>query len=305
MTMLGVSAKFIDSLSGADLKPVNTHDLGTLRVIGSTGSPLSAESFRYVYHAVKKDVHLASISGGTDLCGCFVGGDPTLPVRAGEIQGPALGMAVEVWDERGRPVDGVAGELVCTAPFPSMPLKFWGPEGDHLYQSAYYLQNPGVWTHGDYAMTTSSGGFVILGRSDATLNAGGVRIGTAEIYRIVDGLPEVAESVVIGQRWEGDTRVVLFVRLAPGFRLTSDLERLIRARLRDEGSPRHVPAVIVAVGDIPRTRSGKISELAVGAAVNGDPIRNIEALANPESLDAYRSLNVLGGSLEEREEEGS
>ncbi|HUP16837.1 MAG TPA: acetoacetate--CoA ligase [Acidimicrobiia bacterium] len=302
MTMLGVSAKFIDSLSGADHRPVSTHDLGSLRTIGSTGSPLSAESFRYVYDAVKKDVHLASISGGTDLCGCFVGGDPTLPVNAGEIQGPALGMAVEVWDERGRPIDRLPGELVCTAPFPSMPLKFWGPDGDDLYRSAYYLQNPGVWTHGDYAMTTASGGFVILGRSDATLNAGGVRIGTAEIYRIVDAVPEVVESVVIGQRWERDTRVVLFVRLAPGSELTPDLEARIRGRLRDEGSPRHVPALILAVDDIPRTRSGKISELAVGAAVNGDPIRNIEALANPESLDPYRSLMALGGSDQERKE---
>ena len=305
MTMLGVSAKFIDALSMADLKPVSTHDLSTLRVIGSTGSPLSAESFRYVYDAVKKDVHLASISGGTDLCGCFVGGDPTLPVHAGEIQGPALGMAVEVWDERGRPVGGIAGELVCIAPFPSMPLKFWGPNGDDLYRSAYYVQNPGVWTHGDFAMTTSNRGFVILGRSDATLNAGGVRIGTAEIYRIVDALPEVAESVVIGQRWERDTRIALFVRLAPGIELTPDLEARIRTRLRDEGSPRHVPALIVAVQDIPRTRSGKISELAVGAAVNGDPIRNIEALANPESLDAYRSLKTSEGSKQGREEESS
>ena len=271
-------------------------------MIGSTGSPLAAASFRYIYEAVKKDVHLASISGGTDLCGCFVGGDPTLPVHAGEIQGPALGMAVEVWDERGRSVERVPGELVCTAPFPSMPLKFWGPDGDDLYRSAYYLQNPGVWTHGDYAMTTTSGGFVILGRSDATLNAGGVRIGTAEIYRIVDAVPEVVESVVVAQRWERDTRVVLFVRLAPGFDLTPDLEATIRARLRHEGSPRHVPAVVLAVDDIPRTRSGKISELAVGAAINGDPIRNIEALANPESLDAYRSLMVSGGWKGEREE---
>jgi acetoacetyl-CoA synthetase len=245
------------------------------------------------------------MSGGTDLCGCFVGGDPTLPVHAGEIQGPALGMAVEVWDDRGNAIDGVAGELVCTAPFPSMPLKFWGPDGDDRYRSAYYVQNPGVWTHGDYAITTSHGGFEILGRSDATLNAGGVRIGTAEIYRIVDALPEVVESVVIGQRWQRDTRVVLFVRLAPGLDLTPDLEALIREKLRDEASPRHVPAVILAVEDIPRTRSGKISELSVGAAVNGDPIRNIEALANPESLDVYRSLKVPAGSNEETEEEGS
>ena len=292
ITMLGVSAKYIDSLAGVDLRPMSTHNLGSLRVIGSTGSPLSADSFRYVYKAIKEDLHLASMSGGTDLCGSFVGGDPTLPVNAGEIQGPALGMAVEVWDDDGKPVTGVAGELVCIAPFPSMPLRFWGPDGDDLYRSAYYQQNPGVWTHGDYAMTTAAGGFVILGRSDATLNAGGVRIGTAEIYRIVDALPEVAESVVIGQRWQRDTRVVLFVRLAPGYELTPDLESRIKAKLREEGSPRHVPSLVLAVDDIPRTRSGKISELAVRAAANGDAIRNIEALANPESLDAYRSLSI-------------
>ncbi len=182
------------------------------------------------------------------------------------------------------------GELVCTAPFPSMPIRFWGPDGDALYRSAYYQQNPGVWTHGDYAMTTADGGFVILGRSDATLNAGGVRIGTAEIYRIVDAMPEVAESVVIGQRWERDTRIVLFVRLAPGFELNRDLETRIRKKLREDGSPRHVPALIFAVEDIPRTRSGKISELAVRAAANGDPIGNIEALANPESLEQFRQV---------------
>ena len=290
LALLGVSAKYIDSLAGVALRPRNTHDLGSLRVICSTGSPLSEEGFRYVYDAVKTDVHLASMSGGTDLCGSFVGGDPTLPVHAGEIQGAALGMAVEVWGDEGRLNPEVAGELVCTAPFPSMPISFWGPDGERSYRSAYYLQNPGVWTHGDYAMTTANEGFVILGRSDATLNAGGVRIGTAEIYRIVDALPEVAESVVIGQRWQRDTRVVLFVRLAPGFDLNPDLEDRIRNKLREDGSPRHVPALILAVGDIPRTRSGKISELAVRAAVEGDPIRNIEALANPESLDQFRRL---------------
>ena len=290
LALLGVSAKYIDSLSGHGLLPRSTHELRDLRVICSTGSPLSEEGFRYVYDSIKSDVHLASISGGTDLCGSFVGGDPTLPVHAGEIQGPALGMAVEVWGKEGRLGDGVPGELVCTAPFPSMPIRFWGPDGDALYHSAYYQQNPGVWTHGDYAMTTAHGGFVILGRSDATLNAGGVRIGTAEIYRIVDAMPEVAESVVIGQRWERDTRIVLFVRLAPGFDLNRDLETRIRKKLREDGSPRHVPALIFAVEDIPRTRSGKISELAVRAAANGDPIGNIEALANPESLEQFRQV---------------
>jgi acetoacetyl-CoA synthetase len=288
LTMLGVSAKYLDTLAGLDLIPRNTHQLDSLRLVASTGSPLSPSGFRYVYSAIKTDVHLASISGGTDLCGCFVGGDPTRPVYAGEIQGPQLGMGVEVWDPGGRPVAGTPGELVCTVPFPSMPLTFWGPDGAALYRSTYYTQNPGVWTHGDYALTTPNGGFVILGRSDSTLNAGGVRIGTAEIYRIVDAMPEIVESVVVAQRWEKDTRVVLFVRLAPGFDLDPGLEARIRTKLREEESPRHVPAVIIAVEDIPRTRSGKISELAVRAAVNGDPIQNLEALANPESLDRYR-----------------
>lgn len=225
-----------------------------------------------------------------DLCGCFVAGDPTLPVYGGEIQGPALGMAMAVLDESGQAVDSTPGELVCTKPFPSMPLRFWGEDGDARYQEAYYSQHKGVWTQGDYALTTRRGGFVILGRSDATLNAGGVRIGTSEIYRVVETFPEVLEAVAVGQRWEGDTRIVLFVRLADGFKLTPELEREIRNRLRVEESPRHVPAAIAAVTDIPRTRSGKITELAVAAAVNGDPIRNMEALANPEALDQFRHI---------------
>jgi acetoacetyl-CoA synthetase len=294
ITLFGVSAKYVDAVAKSGLRPIATHRLSDLRVIASTGSPLAPESFEFVYRAIKTDVHLASVSGGTDLCGCFVAGDPTRPVYAGEIQGPALGMQVEVFDDAGRPVSGTQGELVCTAPFPSMPLTFWGEDGDDRYRAAYFARFPGVWTHGDYAMWTDHGGMVILGRSDATLNSGGVRIGTAEIYRIVEQFPEVAEAVAVGQRVGNDTRVVLFLRMADGAELSDDLEARIRHRLRTEESPRHVPAIITTVADIPRTRSGKITELAVTAAVNGDPVKNTEALANPEALELYRGRPELG-----------
>ena len=290
ITLFGVSAKYLDAVSKSGLRPLATHRLDSLRTITSTGSPLSDDGFRFVYQHLKSDVHLASISGGTDLCGCLVGGDPTRPVYAGQIQGPALGMAMNVFDETGRPVVGEAGELVCTEPFPSMPLRFWGEEGEDLYHQAYFSRFLGVWTHGDYAMITPQGGYVILGRSDATLNAGGVRIGTAEIYRVVETFPEIVEAVAVGQRWEGDTRIVLFVRMAGGHQLTAELEESLRRALREQESPRHVPAVIKAVADIPRTRSGKITELAVAAALNGDPIRNLEALANPEALEHFRLI---------------
>ena len=294
VTLMGVSAKYIDSVAKAGLEPARSHHLKTLRTITSTGSPLTAEGFRFVYEQVKADVHLASISGGTDLCGCFVGGDPTRPVYSGEIQGPALGMAMAVFDEDGRAVEGEPGELVCTEPFPSMPLRFWGEDGDDRYREAYFQRFPGVWTHGDYARTTDHGGYVILGRSDATLNSGGVRIGTAEIYRVVETFPEVLEAVAVGQEWENDTRMVLLVRLAAGKELGAELEGSIRRKLKEEESPRHVPALIVAIQDIPRTRSGKISELAVAAVINGRPVGNLEALANPESLEEYR---LLSGAL--------
>lgn len=294
VTLLGVSASWVDAVSRSGLRPADTNSLATLRTIASTGSPLSPESFRFVHDAIKADVHLASISGGTDLCGCFVGGDPTRPVHVGEIQGPALGMAVEVYDEEGRPVGpDVPGELVCTVPFPSQPLGFWGPDGEARYRSTYFERFPGVWTHGDWATWTPTGGLVILGRSDATLNAGGVRIGTAEVYRVVDTFPEVAEAVAVAQRVGTGIRVVLFVVLADGAELTDELEAAIRRRLRQEESPRHVPAVIAVVDDVPRTRSGKVSELAVTAVVNGDPVRNTEALANPEALDGFRDRPEL------------
>jgi acetoacetyl-CoA synthetase len=288
VTLFGVSAKYLDSVAKSRLRPAETHRLESLRTITSTGSPLSEDGFRFVYESIRSDVHLASISGGTDLCGSFVGGDPTAPVYAGEIQGPALGMAVSIIDPDGRAVVGTPGELVCTEPFPSMPLRFWGEDGVQRYISTYYTQNSGVWTHGDYAIETEHGGFVILGRSDATLNAGGVRIGTAEIYRVVETVPGIAEAVAIGQKWDGDTRIVLFVKLVDGAELTPDVVSVIRRRLREEESPRHVPALILPIPDIPRTRSGKISELAVKAVVNNEPLRNVEALANPEVLEFYR-----------------
>ncbi|MFP5330958.1 MAG: acetoacetate--CoA ligase [Acidimicrobiia bacterium] len=294
ITLLGVSAKYIDAVLKSGLRPIESHRLAALRTIASTGSPLSPEGFAFVYEGIKTDVHLASISGGTDLCGCFVGGDPTRPVYAGEIQGSALGMAVEVFDDGGRPLGaGEQGELVCTEPFPSMPITFWGADGDERYHRAYFDRFEGVWTHGDYAMWTERGGMVILGRSDATLNSGGVRIGTAEIYRVVEQFDEVLEAVAVAQRVGSDTRVVLFLRMADGYELTPGLERRIRDRLRTEESPRHVPAVIAAVDDIPRTRSGKISELAVTAVINGDPVKNTEALANPEALELFRGRTEL------------
>jgi acetoacetyl-CoA synthetase len=294
LTLLGVSAKFIDSVNNAGLRPVESHDLSALRTVCSTGSPLSDEGFRWVYDAMKPDVHLASISGGTDLCGCFVGGDPTRPVYAGEIQGPALGMAVAVFDANGRAVvePGVKGELVCTHPFPSVPVGFWGDDGSR-FRAAYFDRFPGVWAHGDFASWTDHGGMVIHGRSDATLNAGGVRIGTAEIYAQVEQLPEVVEAVAVGQEFDHDTRIVLFVKLVDGAALTAELEAEIRRRLRVNASPRHVPARIAQVTDVPRTRSNKISELAVADVVNGRPVRNTEALANPESLAQYQSRPEL------------
>ena len=288
ITLFGTSAKYIDALAKEGLRPAETHDLGTVRLMTSTGSPLVPESFDYVYRHIKADLQLASISGGTDILGCFVLGDPTSPVWRGEIQRPALGMAVEVWAEDGsRLPPGEAGELVCTRPFPSMPVFFWAdPEGAR-YRAAYFERFPGVWCHGDWVEQTVHGGYLIHGRSDATLNPGGVRIGTAEIYRQVEQLDEVLEAVVIGQRWERDVRVVLFVRLRAGAVLDDALAATIRQRIRTGASPRHVPAKILTVTDIPRTRSGKITELAVRKVVHGLPVTNREALANPEALDQF------------------
>ena len=294
VTLFGTSAKFLDGCRKAELTPGTSHDLGALRTITSTGSPLAPDGFAYVYEHVKADLHLASISGGTDLCGCLVAGDPTGPVFAGEIQQPALGLDIAVFDDDGRALGpGEPGELVCRNPFPSMPLRFWKDPGDVRLRAAYFARFDGAWHQGDFAHTTEHGGVVIQGRSDATLNPGGVRIGTAEIYRQVEAIADVVECLAIGQDRHGDTRIVLFVVLSPGADLTEDLADEIRARIRAGASPRHVPARIVAVSDLPRTRSGKISELAARAVVSGHEPDNVEALANPEVLEQFRNREEL------------
>ncbi len=293
MTFFGTSAKFIDSVRKAGLRPIDSHSLATLRTMASTGSPLSPESFAFVYECIKTDVHLASISGGTDIVSCFVLGVPTEPVWSGEIQGPGLGLAVDVWNDDGQPVVGEKGELVCTKAFTAMPIGFWNDPDNKKYQAAYFERFDNVWCHGDFAERTSHGGIIIHGRSDATLNPGGVRIGTAEIYNQVEQMPEIAEALCIGQDFEGDVRVVLFVRLATGVSLDADLDRRIKAKIRTGASPRHVPARIVAVADIPRTKSGKITELAVRDVVHGRTVKNKEALANPQALDLFLDLPEL------------
>jgi acetoacetyl-CoA synthetase len=291
-TQLGTSAKFIDALAKSGLKPRETHRLATLRTLLSTGSPLLPEGFDYVYANIKSDVCLSSISGGTDIMGCFVLGNPAGPVWRGEIQCKALGMAVDVFDESGNPVEGEKGELVCTHSFPSMPVGFWNDPGDAKYRAAYFERYPNVWRHGDWCEVTAHGGMIIYGRSDAVLNPGGVRIGTAEIYRQVEQLDEVVESLVVGQDWppghSGDVRVVLFVRLREGLKLDDALIARIKQRIRDNTTPRHVPAKVLQVTDIPRTKSGKIVELAVRELVHGRPVKNVEALANPEALEQFR-----------------
>lgn len=300
LTFLGVSAKYLDSVKKAGLRPADTADLSSLRTLASTGSPLGAETFRWVYEAAAPGcadggLHVASISGGTDLCGCFVAGDPTRSVYAGEIQAPALGMAVDVWSETGDPLPPAErGELVCTRPFPSAPLGFWGdgPLGEvgPRYHAAYFERFEGVWAHGDFASWTAHGGIVIHGRSDTTLNPGGVRIGTAEIYRQVEQIPEVLESLVFARQIGDDTRIVLLVRMADGVNLSEELVRDIRTRIREGCTPRHVPSEVLAVADLPRTRSGKLAELAVSDKVNGREVRNTSALANPESLTDIAAL---------------
>jgi len=297
MTHFGTSAKYIDAQKKIALVPRKDFDLSTIRAMFSTGSPLSPESFDYVYQCVKKDLCLSSISGGTDIVSCFALGAPTLPVWRGELQARGLGMDVDVYDEDGTPLVGEKGELVCKSPFPSMPVSFWNDPDGAKYHAAYFDRFPGLWCHGDWVELTEHDGLIIYGRSDATLNPGGVRIGTAEIYRQVEQLPEVVESLVIGQDWPpgevGDARVVLFVRLRDGEVLTPELAERIRQTVRTNTTPRHVPARIVAVPDIPRTKSGKIVELAVRNVVHGREVRNIEALSNPEALEHYRDLDEL------------
>jgi acetoacetyl-CoA synthetase len=287
-SFFGTSAKYIESCRKEGLKPAQTHDLSALRTITSTGSPLSEEGFVSVYENWKKDVHLASISGGTDIVSCFVLGDPTKPVRAGEIQVAGLGMAIEIWGDDGKAIAHGKGELVCTKAFPSMPIHFWGdPEGEK-YKAAYFERFKGIWCHGDFAEWTENGGLIIHGRSDATLNPGGVRIGTAEIYAQVELIPEVLESIAIGQDWQDDVRVLLFVRLRPGTELDDALIQRIKAQIRKGASPRHVPARILSVIDIPRTKSGKIVELAVRDVVHKREVKNKESLANPEALEFFK-----------------
>nr|WP_255561600.1 acetoacetate--CoA ligase [Pseudohoeflea sp. DP4N28-3] len=291
--VFGTSAKFIDAVRKAGLEPRRSHDLASLRLMASTGSPLSPEGFDFVYDGIKPDLHLASISGGTDIVSCFVLGNPVKPVWKGEIQGPGLGMAVDVWDDEGRPLRGEKGELVCTKPFPAMPLGFWNDADGSRYHAAYFERFANTWCHGDFAQWTEHDGIIIHGRSDATLNPGGVRIGTAEIYNQVEKLDEVLEALCIGQEWQDDVRVVLFVRLAEGAELDAALEQKIRTAIRTGASPRHVPARIVAVADIPRTKSGKITELAVRDVVHGRPVKNQEALANPGALELFANLPIL------------
>jgi acetoacetyl-CoA synthetase len=290
ITHFGVSAKYLDAIKKAAVTPKNTHSLSSLKTILSTGSPLAPETFDYVYDSVKADVCLSSISGGTDIVSCFVLGCPVLPVRRGEIQCRGLGMDVDVFDEHGRSLQGEKGELVCKTPFPSMPVGFWNDPGQSLYRTAYFEKYPGVWHHGDYVALTESGGMVIYGRSDAVLNPGGIRIGTAEIYRQVEQIEEVLESLVVGHEIDGDCRIILFVILRPGVELSEPLKAKIKQQIRQNASPHHVPAEIRQVTDIPRTKSGKIAELAVRDILHGRPVKNRHALANPEALEQFLRL---------------
>jgi len=297
MTHFGTSAKYLDALAKVKVEPKRTHKLPKLRAMFSTGSPLAPEGFDYVYTKVKSDICLSSISGGTDLIACFAGGCPILPVWRGELQCRMLAMKVEVFDDDGKSMQGEKGELVCTAPFPTMPLCFWNDPGDEKYRAAYYEKYPNVWRHGDWCEVTAHGGMIIYGRSDAVLNPGGVRIGTAEIYRQVEKLEEVVESLVIAQDWPprtiGDVRLVLFVRLQDGLALDDALTKKIKEVIRVNTTSRHVPDKVLQVPDIPRTKSGKIVELAVRAIVHGAPVKNLEALANPEALEYFRNREEL------------
>ncbi|WP_286694457.1 acetoacetate--CoA ligase [Spongiibacter sp. UBA1325] len=293
ISIFGTSAKYIEALQKAGVKPAESHQLSALKAVLSTGSPLSDESFRYVYRHIKQDICLSSISGGTDILSCFVLGNPCLPVYEGEIQCLGLGMAVEVWDDDGNAVVGEKGEMVCTRPFPSAPIRFWNDPDNAKYRAAYFDTYPNVWAHGDYGEITEHGGMIIHGRSDAVLNPGGVRIGTAEIYRQVEKVADVVDSICIGQQYQGDVRVVLFVVLREGCTLDDSLRNTIRNTIRQETTPRHVPAKIIAVAEIPRTISGKIVELAVRDVVHGKTVKNVDALANPDALALFKDLPEL------------
>jgi acetoacetyl-CoA synthetase len=291
LDFFGVSAKFIDSAHKEGLAPAKSHNLSTIKTIASTGSVLSPESFDYVYSSVKADVHLASMSGGTDICGCFLAGVPTQPVYRGELQGACLGMATDVFNSKGESAAiDEKGELVCTVPFPSRPIGFWADENHAKYKAAYFEGFPGVWTHGDFASKSATGGFTLFGRSDATLNSKGVRIGTAEIYRVVETFPQVQEAMAVSQDWDNDTRVVLFIVVKAGQEFNESVEKEIKTALRTQASPRHVPDLIVVAPELPRTKSNKLVELAVTDVINGREVRNRDALANPDSLDWFKGL---------------
>jgi acetoacetyl-CoA synthetase len=293
MTLFGISAKYIDSLRKENISPTKTHDLSSLKILTSTGSPLVPESFDSIYEHIKKDLCVASISGGTDIISCFVLGNPMAPVWRGEIQAPGLGMAVDIFDDNGHSLQGEKGELVCTKPFPSMPLGFWRDPQGTKYHDSYFSRFPNIWCHGDFAERTEHGGFIIYGRSDAVLNPGGVRIGTAEIYRQVEKIDEVLESIAIGQDYNNDVRIILFVKLKAGVSLDEALKYKIKQQIRTHTTPRHVPEVIIQVPDIPRTKNNKLVELAVREVVHGRPVHNIEALANPEALEYFKDLEEL------------
>ena len=293
VTIFGTSAGYIEALKNAGVKPGRQFDLSALKSVLSTGSPLSDENFEFIYNEIKQDLQLASISGGSDLNGCFALGNPMGPVYTGELQCRGLGMKVYAYDENGKPTVGQQGELVCTAPFPSMPIFFWGDDDGSKYHSAYFNEYPGIWTHGDFIMITERGGVIMYGRSDATLNPGGVRIGTAEIYRRLDAMEELEDSVIVGQSWNNDVRVILFVKTAPGFDLTDELQNKIKADIRANASPRHVPAKIIACPDVPYTLNMKKVELAVKKMIEGKEVKNKDALKNPESLDFFGSIQEL------------
>ena len=293
VTIFGTSAGYIEALKNAGVKPGKQFDLSALKSVLSTGSPLSDENFEFIYNEIKQDLQLASISGGSDLNGCFALGNPMGPVYTGELQCRGLGMKVYAYDENGKPTVGQQGELVCTAPFPSMPIFFWGDDDGSKYHSAYFNEYPGIWTHGDFIMITQRGGVIMYGRSDATLNPGGVRIGTAEIYRRLDAMEELEDSVIVGQSWNNDVRVILFVKTAPGFDLTDELQNKIKADIRANASPRHVPAKIIACPDVPYTLNMKKVELAVKKMIEGKEVKNKDALKNPESLDFFGSIQEL------------
>jgi acetoacetyl-CoA synthetase len=293
ITLFGVSAKYIDTLRKKKINVNQKYSLNNLRTICSTGSPLSVSGFEYVYQNIKKDVHLSSISGGTDIISCFVLGNVYQPVITGEIQGKGLGMDVDILDENNNSIKNEKGELVCKKPFPSMPLKFWNDKNDEKFKDAYFSKYKNIWYHGDYAELKDSGGFIIYGRSDATLNPGGVRLGTAEIYSEIEQFEEIKESLVVGQDWDNDIRIILFLVLNSNFQLNSELISDIKRRIRHNLSPRHVPAKIIAVTDIPRTKNGKIVELAVKNVIEGKDIKNKEALENPNILEQYKNLKEL------------